>query len=213
MNKEQMKAEIAKLIDRYNKEKGKRYNEEATKNDFILPLFRILGWNTEDSNEVSKEENISGKRVDYGFRIYGIPKFFLEAKGLDEDLEDSRMVKGRQVSYAEQAINYAYYKGCNWAILTNFKGINVYDAWAKTNPSQSFRFAIRVETLLSDFESVYLLSKEAFEQGLLDKKYSTKSRKRPITEQLLSDFTNFRALLSKDVYKLNKSKNLTEICV
>ena len=205
-----MKAEIAKLIDRYNKEKGKRYNEEATKNDFILPLFRILGWNTEDSNEVSKEENISGKRVDYGFRIYGIPKFFLEAKGLDEDLEDSRMVKGRQVSYAEQAINYAYYKGCNWAILTNFKGINVYDAWAKTNPSQSFRFAIRVETLLSDFESVYLLSKEAFEQGLLDKKYSTKSRKRPITEQLLSDFTNFRALLSKDVYKLNKSKNLTE---
>ena len=205
-----MKAEITNLIEKYNREKAKRYNEEDTKNDFILPLFKILGWNTEDSNEVSKEENISGKRVDYGFRIDGIPKFFLEAKGLDEDLEGSRLVKGRQVTYAEQAINYAYYKGCNWAILTNFKGIIVYDAWAKANSQSSFRFAIWVDSLLSDFDSVYLLSKEAFGQGLLDKKYSTKSRKRPITEQLLLDFTNFRAILSKDVYTLNKSKNLTE---
>ena len=204
-----MKAEITKLIEKYNRENNKKYNEETTKTNFILPLFKILGWNTE-SDEVSKEENISGKRVDYGFRIGGIPKFFLEAKGLDEDLEGSRMVKGRQVTYAEQAINYAYYKGCNWAILTNFKGIIVYDAWAKSSQS-SFRFAIWVDNLLSDFDNnLYLLSREAFEQGLLDKKYSTKSRKRPITEQLLSDFTNFRAILSKDVYTLNKSKNLTE---
>ena len=50
MDKEQMKSEITKLIEKYNCEKGKRYNEEATKNDFILPLFKILGWNTEDSN-------------------------------------------------------------------------------------------------------------------------------------------------------------------
>ena len=205
-----MKTEITKVIEKYNREKSKKYNEEATKNDFILPLFKILGWDVEDSNEVSKEENISGKRVDYGFRIDGIPKFFLEAKGLDEDLEGSRTVKGREVTYAEQAINYAYYKGCNWAILTNFKGIIVYDAWAKASSQSSFRFAIWVDSLLSDFESLYLLSKEAFEQGLLDKKYSRKSRKRPITEQLLLDFTTFRAILSKDVYNLNKSKNLTE---
>jgi len=212
MDKEKVKSEIKKLIDKYDKVKDKHYNEEATKNDFILPLFKILGWDVEDSDEVSKEENISGKRVDYGFRIDGIPKFFLEAKGLNnEDLEGSRMVKGREVTYAEQATNYAYYKGCNWAVLTNFKGIKVYDAWAKSSPSSSFRFAIWIDTLLNDFDnSLYLLSKEAFEQGLLDKKYSLKSRKRPITEQLLLDFTKFRGLLSKDVYKLNESKKLSE---
>ena len=210
MDEEQMKSEITKLIEKYNREKGKRYNEEATKNDFILPLFKILGWNTEDSNEVSKEENISGKRVDYGFRIDGIPKFFLEAKGLDEDLEGSRMVKGRQVTYAEQAINYAYYKGCDWAILTNFKCIIVYNASIKSRPISVIAF--NLDTLLNDFEEgLYLLSKGAFAVGLLDKKpYGTKGRKRPITEQLLLDFTNFRAILSKDVYTLNKSKNLTE---
>lgn len=210
LDKERAKTEITKLIEKYQREKNKKYNEEATKNDFILPLFKILGWDVEDSNIVSKEENISGKRVDYGFRIDGIPKFFLEAKGMDEDLDGSRSVKGREVTYAEQAINYAYYKGCNWAILTNFKGIIVYDAWAKASSQSSFRFAIWVDSLSSDFDSLYLLSKEAFEQGLLDKKYSTKSRKRPITEQLLLDFTNFRGLLSKDVYGLNRSKNLTE---
>lgn len=30
-DKERAKAEIAKLLERYNREKGKRYNEEATK--------------------------------------------------------------------------------------------------------------------------------------------------------------------------------------
>ena len=41
--------------------------------------------------------------VDYKFRIDDILKFFLEAKGLDEDLEGPRMVNGGQVTYAEQA--------------------------------------------------------------------------------------------------------------
>jgi len=204
-----MKSAIAELIEKYNREKNNKYKEEPTKTDFILPLFRILGWNTEDSNEVSKEENISGMEADFGFRINGIPKFFLEAKALNEDLDGSRTIHGRQMTYAEQAINYSYYKGCNWAILTNFKEIRVYDAWAK-NTQGSFRFAIRVDNFLDNFEDLYLLSKEAFEQELLDKKYSTKSRKMPITEQLLSDFTLFRSALSKDIYKLNKSKNLTE---
>lgn len=211
MDKEEVKRRISILIEKYRAESERRHNEEATKTDFILPLFKLLGWDVENSNEVSKEENISGKRVDYGFRIDSIPKFFLEAKGLDESLDDARKVKGRDVTYAEQAINYAYYKGCNWAILTNFKEIRVYDAWAKVNPNASFRFAIRVDSLLTDFDNgTYLLSREGFEQNLLDRKYGMKSRKRPITDQLLLDFTTFRGILSKDVYNLNKSKKLTE---
>jgi hypothetical protein len=61
-----------------------KYNEEMTKKDFILPLFEVLGWKTTDSREVSAEEKISKKRVDYGFRINDIPKFFLEAKSFRE---------------------------------------------------------------------------------------------------------------------------------
>ncbi|MGC8622253.1 MAG: Eco57I restriction-modification methylase domain-containing protein, partial [Caldisphaera sp.] len=84
---------IKELISKYEqiKKSGeiKRYNEESTKKDFILPLFEALGWNVYNrgskDNSVSAEETISKKRVDYGFRINGIPKFFLEAKSLKEE--------------------------------------------------------------------------------------------------------------------------------
>ena len=79
---------IKELISMYEEKKRtgeiKRYNEESTKKDFILPLFKALGWNVDNrgksNDSVSAEETISKKRVDYGFRINGIPQFFLEAK-------------------------------------------------------------------------------------------------------------------------------------
>ena len=86
-----------------------------TKKDFILPLFRALGWDTENSKEVSAEEAIKNKRVDYGFKIGGIPKFFLEAKSLkDKDIIN--------LKYVQQAIDYAWMKSCRWAIF-NFSFI------------------------------------------------------------------------------------------
>ncbi len=95
--------------------------------------------------------------------------------------------------------------------MTNFKEVRVYDAFWNTNPLQSHRITLRFKVFLEDFEDgLYLLSKEAFQSALLDKKYEMKSRKKPIGEQLLLDFTKFRALLSKDVYKLNKNKNMSE---
>ena len=73
---------IVELISKYEqiKKSGeiKKYNEESTKKDFILPLFEALGWNVYNrgkrSDSISAEETISKKRVDYGFRINGIPK-------------------------------------------------------------------------------------------------------------------------------------------
>jgi hypothetical protein len=79
---------ISELITKYEeiKKSGeiRKYNEETTKKDFILPLFEALGWNVYNrgkrNDSISAEETISKKKVDYGFRINGIPKFFLEAK-------------------------------------------------------------------------------------------------------------------------------------
>ena len=209
-NTESIKNEIAKLVEKYNtvarnKQVGK-YNEEMTKKDFILPLFRALGWNTEDSNEVTAEENISKKRVDYGFRINGIPKFFLEAKALREDLENPKFI--------EQAINYAWHKGCTWAVLTDFESVKIFNAeWRTSNPLQSHLKTIPCQEFISRFDELWLLSKESFEQGLIDKeaeKWGKKTKKISVNKQLLADFTRFRELLSKNIAKLNRSKNLTE---
>lgn len=205
-----IKQNITNLVEKYNKivkdNKIIRYNEEMTKKDFIIPLFRILGWNTEDSNEVTAEEKISKKRVDYSFRINGIPKFFLEAKALKEDLNNPKFI--------QQAINYAWHKGCTWAVLTNFESVKIFNAeWKTSNPSQNHLKTILCYEFLERFNELWLLSKESFELGLLDKeaeKWGKKTKKISVDKQLLADFTRFRELLSKNITKLNPGKNLTE---
>ncbi len=209
MNKEAVRSEIVLLLNKYSKlvdsGKIKSYNEEMTKKDFILPLFRALGWNIEDSSEVSAEEKISKGRVDYGFRIDGIPKFFLEAKPLKANLDDPQ--------YVEQAINYAYLKGCTWAILTDFEGIKVFNAeWKTINPPQSLFFSIDCHNFLNRIDQLLLLSKDSFAERLLTKeaeKWGNKTKKIPIDKRLLSDLTKFRELLTKDVLKNNRIKDMS----
>ncbi|MEW6202361.1 MAG: N-6 DNA methylase, partial [bacterium] len=210
MDKEKAKQEILELIAKYNKvleeKRFSRYNEEMTKKDFILPLFRALGWNVENSEEVSAEEKISKGRVDYSFRINRIPKFFLEAKPLKEDLDKPEFI--------EQAINYAWHKGCTWAVLTDFEHLKIFNAeWKTADPFQSHLKTIPCHEFLDRFSELWLLSKESFEQGLIDKeaeKWGKRTKKIPVDKQLLADFTRFRGLLSKNIMKLNQSMNLTE---
>ena len=68
VNKENTKLLIKERIEKYNKvveeKRDSKYKEEETKKDFILPLFRALGWDVENSAEVTAEETISKKRVD-----------------------------------------------------------------------------------------------------------------------------------------------------
>ena len=206
---------VVELVSKYEqiKKSGeiKRYNEESTKKDFILPLFEALGWNVYNkgkrNSSVSAEETISKKRVDYGFRISGIPKFFLEAKSLKEvSIENNQ-------NYVNQAIDYAWMKSCSWAVLTNFETIAVYNAdWKSVNFGGNHFFTLRLADFLKDDRFVKL-SKEAFEEGLLDKLASRVGKRQtrsPINKQLLQDMIRFREILSKDIVKNNQDKHLTQ---
>jgi len=212
LNKDAAKEQIKVILEKYDEtvKEGRvgRYNEEMTKKDFILPLFRCLGWDVENSNEVTAEEKISKKRVDYSFRINGIPKFFLEAKSLKEQLDKDNY------RFYKQAVEYSWYKGCTWAVLTDFEHMRILNAEVKsTNPLQSqFRW-IDYNEYLTRFEELWLLSKESFEQGLLDKEADRllkRTKKQKVDEQLLADFTVFRETLSKNITKLNQSRHLSE---
>ena len=210
MSKETAKQEIEKLVVKYNKvveeNRVKKYNEEMTKIGFIQPLFRALGWNIEDSREVTAEEKISKGRVDYGFRIDGISKFFLEAKSLKADLDKEE--------YFEQAISYAWHKGCTWAVLTDFEAVKILNAeWKAANYLQSHFTTITCDDFLDRFDELWLLSKESFEKDLLDKKaekWGKKTKKASIDEQLLEDFTRYRRMLTKSITKLNQKEKLSE---
>jgi len=210
MDKEKAKQEVRELIEKYNKvleeKRASRYNEEMTKKDFILPLFRALGWDVENSLEVTAEETISRKRVDYGFRINGIPRFFLEAKALKADLNDRNFI--------EQAIDYAWTKGCTWAVLSDFGTVMIFNAeWKTEDLLQNLLKSIPCREFLDRFDELWLLSRESFEQGLIDReaeKWGKKTKLAPIDQQLLDDFSRWRNALSKDILIHNPRKKLTE---
>ena len=206
---------ISELVTKYEqiKKSGeiKRYNEESTKKDFILPLFEALGWNTSNrakrNDSISAEETISKKRVDYGFRINGIPKFYLEAKSLkEEDIQSN-------AKYVTQAIDYAWMKSCSWAILSNFETIAVYNAdWKSGYFGGNLFFVLHPNDFLTD-DRFRKLSKESFERNELDglaSKYGKKQVKNPINKQLLLDMISFRESLSKGIVKNNQDKHLSQ---
>jgi hypothetical protein len=149
MDREIVKDEIRLLVEKYSrivKEERdiKSKEEERTKKDLIRPLFeRVLGWNFEE--DVTAEEKISKGWVDYGFRLNGVPKFFLEAKALREDLDNQK--------FFEQAVNYTYYKRCPWVILTKFETVKILNAeWETPYYFSSHLMPIKCNEFLDRFE-------------------------------------------------------------
>ena len=79
--------EIRRLVERYDllMSSGltKGYNEARTVNELISPMFESLGWdarNRRTLDEVIPEEAASRGRVDWAFRIGGVPRLFLGVK-------------------------------------------------------------------------------------------------------------------------------------
>lgn len=209
MNQDQAKQKIAELIKKYEVAKSsgqdKKYTEEETKKDFILPLFQALGWDVYNKTEVSAEEHIkSSGRVDYGFYINGRTKFYLEAKPLRADLDDPK--------HARQAIKYSWNKGVTWAVLTDFENTKVFNAeFQSENLAHSKFFELSWEQYLDKFDQLWLLSRESFINGEIDKKAESwgKTLKRvSVTDSLYKDLTESRKLLTEGLKRWND--NLSE---
>lgn len=191
------KTKIQALIDQYeetvNSGRSKKYTEEETKKDFILPLFEALGWEVY-GKEVSAEEHIrSSGRVDYGFYLNERPKFYLEAKKLSADLH--------REDFARQAIRYAWNRGVTWAVLTDFESTKVFNAQViDKDLGDKLFFEIPHTQYLERFDQLWLLSKEAFGKDLLDKeaeKFGKKLQKISITALLYKDLDRCREILTK----------------
>jgi type I restriction-modification system DNA methylase subunit len=199
LTKDQSRAEVERLVKKYELlgPDANKLTEEETKKDFILPLFKVLNWDTEDSREVSAEENISKKRVDYGFRIEGIPKFFLETKAIKETLD---------TEHAKQSVTYSWLKSTTWAVLTNFRQLEVYNAeWKSRSVWEKRFFALRFNEYVSSFDKLWLLSRDSFATGELDKTAEEwgKKQKRvpvsPVIDQLFIDLVDWRQRLTKNI--------------
>jgi type I restriction-modification system DNA methylase subunit len=206
MTKQEAKKQISKLIDKYKNlvdtRKVNSFNEAQTRNEFIEPLFEFLGWdmrNLEHHKEVTTEENVSKGRVDLAFRLNNIPVMFLEAKALRIDLDEWK--------WAEQAINYSWNKSVTWAILTDFEGIKVFNAEIPPKSlSENIFFELKWHEYLDRFDQLWLLSKESFEEKLLEKqaqKWGKLTKRKQVGEKLFDDLTKWRTKLTRDFKKNN----------
>ena len=199
MNNEKAKLKIQKLVERYKNlsdTEKKKYNEQQTKDHFIRPLFEALGWDFEQ--DVWPETDVSGKRVDYAFKIDGITKFYLEAKAIPVNLDEER--------WAEQAINYSWHKSVPWVILTDFEAIKVFNTEWDEPDIQSCRYIEIPWTEFLTSEKLWWLSRGAFQKGILDKK-ADEVGKRPkkiiVDEQLAIDLVRWRELMFNELCAYN----------
>ncbi len=200
MDKAAARERIAHLVERFQNTPPKTladYQEQQMREYFILPLFRALGWSTENPAEMSAEEQISRGFVDFGFYLNGVPAFYLETKRASEKLEQPKNMK--------QAINYSYMKGVPWAVLTDFSGLMVFNADVEGDPVQARMFNLKYSDYLtnSGFEDLWLLSKESLQKREIDRvaeRYGKKNKKEPVTTRLFASLTEWRRDLFQDMY-------------
>lgn len=122
MDKEKIRRNLLKLIERYKKTSQKELDdmsEDETRFKFINELLTdVLGW---DASKIKMQKAIetkgSIKHSDYSYPK--VPKIIVEAKKFSVDIEFPNWAD-------EQVIGYAYSSAVNWAILTNFKFFRSY---------------------------------------------------------------------------------------
>ncbi|MEW6686771.1 MAG: type IIL restriction-modification enzyme MmeI [Candidatus Edwardsbacteria bacterium] len=205
LTKERAKENLAKLVEKFERELSadqiKEYKEEATKTAFIQPLLEdVLGWDVTNRDEVSPEETVSQGRVDYGLKVEGKIKVFVEAKPPKADLK----------KHIEQAVRYGYNrKGVPFVLLTDFEELKLFDVTVKPdsrNPLKGLKIDLRWNQYLQQFDKLWLLSRQAVIQGELDKLLLVKPKERlPVDKAILDDLKRWREALAKDIFKNNSN--------
>jgi hypothetical protein len=119
-----------------------------------MPVLRALGWEVEDLEDVRLEyrRRSGDKPVDYALLLQREPVLFIEAKGLDENLDDRR--------WASQIISYATVAGVEWVVLTNGDEYRIYNAHAPVPFEDKLFRELRISAdLATASEALRLLTK------------------------------------------------------
>src|SRR5690606_12736558 len=135
---------LDQLIARFDADPNRRrptYTETEARVHYINPLFVALGWdidNTHGRGEVKHEDRVTirgkAKAPDYGFRVDGRLRFFVEAKKPAVNLD-------QQTDPAYQLRRYAWTAKLPLSILTDFEEFAVYDTRVRPNQGDSPRVA------------------------------------------------------------------------
>ena len=131
--------ELVENFDRNIEQLKRAQNETQVRVEFIDPMFSLLGWDMDNSKgaamqyqDVIHEDQLkiggTSKAPDYGFRIGGTLKFFVEAKKPSVHLKEDS-------APAYQVRNYGWNKKLSICILTDFEEFAIYDCTVKPKPT------------------------------------------------------------------------------
>jgi hypothetical protein len=180
----ELDAALREVAERIARHRGAHIGEQNTKLTLVNPALRALGWNVEDLEDVRHEFRRvpSDKPVDYALLLARTPRLFVEAKALDENLEDRR--------WANQIISYAAVAGVEWVVLTNGDEYRIYNAHAPVPVEDKLFRSVQVSAdLEAAAEALALLSKEQTQEkslGALWQAYSVDRRVKDAVEALFA---------------------------
>ncbi|MFZ0636426.1 MAG: type I restriction endonuclease, partial [Candidatus Acidiferrales bacterium] len=218
--------DVENLVRRFESDRAhylsKSYSEAQARVDFVTPFFKALGWDVENkeglphhAREVVVEttEDTRG-RPDYGFRVGGETKFFVEAKAPSEELDAAKHII--------QAKTYAWNtKQVFFVVLTDFEEFRFYDASIQPDPrrpDEGLLLKLKHTDYVRSLKKLWEFSKERVLAGSLDamvpRDRRTQRLRLPVDAVFLDEMTGWRAELAKNVYKNNAgltARQLNEI--
>jgi predicted type IV restriction endonuclease len=185
---------------------GQRVGEQNTKAAVIEPVLAALGWDVFDLDEVQREYRrlSTDNPVDYALLLMRTPRLFVEAKGVNENLDDPK--------WANQTISYATAAGVEWVALTNGVEWRLYNAHAPVPIEQKLFRSVRIdEDIEVAREILGLLSKEDMGDNRIEELWRSFFVDRQVHEALREIFSGTEPArelvnaLTRRIPKLSKS--------
>jgi len=197
MSKETAAEKIRVLTEKYDKlvKDGKiaEFSEADAGSKFILPFLEALGWDIKNIDEVREQRRTLTGPVDYSLNVNKLPKLVVEIKRLDESLDATRVTRGREESYPEQAVRYAWHLKVDWVVLSNFSETRLYYSHVR-KPVNGLIFKLKHNEYIESFEKLWIISKESVVSGILDT-YEKRRLRRDINREVLGDLFRCRKYL------------------
>jgi len=213
MSKNQTYEKIRELVERYDEvvREGKipEFTEADVGSKFILPFLEALGWNTKNIDEVREQRRTLTGPADYSLNVNGQPKVVVEIKKFSESLDTVRTIRGREESYPEQAIRYAWHMKVDWVVLSNFAETKLYYSHV-IKPEDGLIFRFKHNDYLKNLDKICIFSKESVVSGILDT-YEKRRVRRDIDEEVLGDLFICRKTLVDSIQKNNPELNEEEV--
>lgn len=225
----EIKNKIQALVQKYEQSKDvyrtSRFNETQVRNEFLDPLFEILGWDIRNAagkntneREVLLEEPLKAnaashtKKPDYTFRLFGERKFFLEAKKPFVHIE-------REDEPAKQVRRYGFTAGLKISVLSNFEYLYIYDTSYPIEQNDTRVKAIVREYKYTDYEDaaeelLEYLGKDSVYSGRFDEVWSgieANINHKSVDELFLQQINDWRLMLGTEILRNDPEIEMAEL--